>query len=141
LGGQGAGAIEHGRRDVDALSASNHLGERADHEPTTARHVQHRVVGPGPAGVDEQAQGLLTGDGLRRGERGGLAGGLIEDQVAVARVGHGSEPSWLWVRKALYMESSRPSTRWLVAVPPDRSRSMDLRGSLVRELRPQRAPA
>ncbi len=63
LGGEGPGAVEHGRRQVDARHMACHAREGAGQDAWPAGHVEHRVVRTGSTELHDQPQGLLVLDG------------------------------------------------------------------------------
>jgi len=72
-----------GRGQVDPGGPARDAREGTHHQAGPARHVEYRVVRVGAAGGSEERQGLLVPDPRRRGERDGLPGELVEDQVAM----------------------------------------------------------
>jgi hypothetical protein len=82
--------VQHGRREVDAGGVADHPGERADDEAGATGDVEHGVLGAGAAELHQQTQRRLVLDHRRRRERHRLPRELIEDRLAIVRLGHGA---------------------------------------------------
>jgi hypothetical protein len=78
-----AGALEHGRRDVDTGGLAHDLCEGTHDVTRPAGDVEHHVPGPRAAPLDDEPKRGFVLDVRRHRERRGLARELVEDEVMV----------------------------------------------------------
>jgi hypothetical protein len=80
---ENSGALKHGRRDVDAGGMSHGPCKGAHDVTGPTGHVQHRVLGPRAAPLDDEPKRDLILDVGRCRERRGLARKLVENELSV----------------------------------------------------------